>query len=491
MTPQELGREKGQTNPEPDVDPEEPEEVTEAVCLESELQDGQMMEVEVGHHNVLLARCDGVYHAVGNQCTHYGAALSKGVLIGHRVRCPWHGSCFDLQTGDVEEFPAMDCLPNHKVKVENSKVYVSINKKFLKQNKRLKEMSGRVQGTFHTIMLLGGGSASLVCAETLRQENYGGRIIMVTRDDLLPYDKTRLSKVMNVESDSILLRRMEFFHQYDIEVWLRKEALSVNTDKKTVTFNDGITQCYDQLLIATGCRAKGLDCPGSDLENILMLQILEEKGVTFYMNDSVTEIRGENKKVKEIVLKSGTVIPADVLIVGIGVTPNAECLQGSNITMDGKNFVLVDKYMRTNIMDVFCAGDLTTFPLKMAKDQRVNIGHWQLAQAHGRVAALNMLHKEVELNSVPFYWTVLLGMTIRYTGFGEGYTDLVVKGKVEDMKFLALYIKEDRVVAAAGLNFDPAVSVVAERLAIDNFISKAEAESDDLTWLNLPDLNLS
>ncbi|XP_041949624.1 apoptosis-inducing factor 3 [Alosa sapidissima] len=548
-------RQSSQTNPVPDVDPEEPEEVTEAVCLESELQDGQMMEVEVGHHNVLLARCEGVYYAVGNQCTHYGAPLSRGYLGDHRVRCPWHGSCFDLKTGDLEEFPAMDCLPTHKVKVENSKVYVSINKKSLEQNKRLKPMGTRVPEVSHTVILLGGGCASLVCAETLRQENYGGRIIMVTRDDLLPYDKTRLSKVMNVESDSILLRRMEFFHQYDIEVWLRKEAMSINTDKKTVTFNDGITQCYDQLLIATGCRAKGLECPGSDLENILMLEtpedarrihyacvnnrivvvgtsfvgmeiasymtekafsitvigsseipyqrtfgpdigkitmmILEEKGVTFYMNDIVTEIRGEDKKVKEIVLKSGTVIPADILIVGIGVIPNSECLQGSNVTMDAKNYVPVDKYMRTNIKDVFCAGDLSTFPLKMAKDQKVNIGHWQLAQAHGRVAALNMLHKEVEFDSVPFYWTVLLGMTIRYTGFGEGYTDLVLKGKVEHSKFLALYIKEDQVVAAAGLNFDPAVSVVAERLATGKVISKAEAESDDLTWLHLPDLNLS
>ncbi|XP_062393426.1 apoptosis-inducing factor 3 [Sardina pilchardus] len=486
-----IPMQKGQTNPVPDVDPEEPEEVTEAVCLESELQDGQMMEVEVGHHNVLLARCEGVYHAVGNQCTHYGAPLSKGYLGDHRVRCPWHGSCFDLKTGDLEEFPAMDCLPTHKVKVENSKVYVSINKKSLEQNKRLKSMGSRVPGVSHTVLLLGGGCASLVCAETLRQEKYGGRIIMVTRDDLLPYDKTRLSKVMNVESDSILLRRMEFFHQYDIEMWLRKEALSINTDKKTVTFNDGITQCYDQLLIATGCRAKGLECPGSDLENILMLQILEEKGVTFYMNDSVTEIRGEDKKVKEIILKSGTVIPADILIVGIGVIPNSEVLQGSNVTMDAKNFVPVDKYMRTNIKDVFCAGDLSTFPLKMAKDQKVNIGHWQLAQAHGRVAALNMLNKEVEFDSVPFYWTVLLGMTIRYTGFGEGYTDLVLKGKVEHSKFLALYIKDDKVVAAAGLNFDPAVSVVAERLATGKTISKAEAESDDLSWLHLPDLNLS
>ncbi|XP_034148960.1 apoptosis-inducing factor 3 [Esox lucius] len=508
-----------------------------------------MMEVEVGRHNVLLARSEGMYSATGNQCTHYGAPLSRGVLSGHNVRCPWHGACFNIHTGDLEEYPGMDCLPCHKVKVENNKVYVSINKKTVRQTKRIKKMGTRVQGVMHTIVLLGGGSASLVCAETLRQQNFGGRIIMVTRDDLLPYDKTRLSKVMNVESDTILLRRMEFFQEYDIEVWLSKEALSMDTEKKTVTFDDGLVQSYDQLLISTGCRAKGLECPGKDLQNVMMLEtpedarqihaacigarivivgtsfvgmevasymtdkatsitvigssempyqktlgleigkvtmmMLSQKDIKFYMNDNVKEVRGNNGKVKEVVLKSGTVFPADVLIVGIGVIPNAEFLQSTPIVMDSRNFVIVDKYMRTNVPDVFCGGDLATFPLTMAKNQMVNIGHWQMAQAHGRIAALNMLEKNTELNSIPYYWTVLLGKNIRYAGYGEGYTDIVIKGRVEEQKFLAFYIKNGEVIAAASLNYDPAVSAVAERLATGNVITKEEAESNDLSWLKM------
>ncbi|XP_069575589.1 apoptosis-inducing factor 3 [Brachyistius frenatus] len=508
-----------------------------------------MMEVEVGHHSVLLIHCEGKYSAIGNQCTHYGAPLSKGIISGNRVRCPWHGACFNVHTGDLEEFPGMDCLPCHKVKIENSKVYVSVQKKTLKQEKRLKSMGAAIPGVNHIVLLLGGGAASLICAETLRQENFGGKIIMVTRDDLLPYDKTRLSKVMNVENDSILLRRMEFFHQYDIEMWLKKEALSVDTDKKTVSFDDGSVQNYDQLLISTGCRAKGLNVPGMKLENVMMLEtpedarkihaaclgcnvvlvgtsfvgmevasyfidkassvtvigsselpyqntlgpeigkftmmMLSEKDVKFYMNDNVTEVKGVNGKVKEVVLKSGKVIPADVFIVGIGIIPNSEFLLGSKIRMDSKNFVTVDKYMQTNVPGVFCGGDVVKFPLAMAQDRLVNIGHWQMAQAHGRIVALNMLDKTTELNSVPFYWTVLLGKTIRYTGYGEGYTEIVMKGTFEDMKFLALYIKNDEVKAAAGLNYDPAVSAVAERLVAGKVITKKEAQSDDLSWLQL------
>ncbi|KAM6907405.1 apoptosis-inducing factor 3-like [Xenentodon cancila] len=532
-----------------DSDSEDKEELTEMVCLESDLQDGQMMEVEVGHQGVLLTHCDGKFSAIGNQCTHYGAPLSKGYFIGHKVRCPWHGSCFNAVTGDIEEFPGMDSLPCHKVKIQNSKVYVTVNKKNLRQQKRIQSMGTAVPGVTHTVLLLGGGIASLICAETLRQENFGGRIIMVTREDLLPYDKTRLSKVMNVQSDTIVLRRMEFFHQYDIEVWLGKQALSVDTDKKTVTFDDGIVQRYDQILISTGCRAKGLDVPGMKLDNIKMLEtpedarqihaacmgcnvvlvgtsfvgmevasylldkaskitvigsselpyqntlgrevgkitmtMLSEKDVKFYMNDNVIEIKGVNGKVKEVLLKSGKVVPADVLIVGIGSLPNSEMLRGTKIQMNSKNFVIVNKYMRTNVPDVFCAGDLTYFPLVTAKGQMVSIGHWQMAQAQGRIAALNMLGKTTELTSVPFYWTVLLGKTIRYAGYGEGYTDVVMKGNVGDGKFLALYIKNDEVIAAAGLNFDPAVSAVAERLFSGRVITKKEAQSDDLSWLQL------
>uniref|UniRef100_A0A3P8TKG2 Apoptosis inducing factor mitochondria associated 5 n=1 Tax=Amphiprion percula TaxID=161767 RepID=A0A3P8TKG2_AMPPE len=426
------------------------------VCVESDLQDGQMMEVEVGRHTVLLARTDGKYSAIGNQCTHYGAPLSKGVITGHRVRCPWHGSCFNIQTGDLEEFPGIDCLPCHK------------------------HFGGFVQQLVTMTENFCSGAASLICAEILRQENFVGRIIMVTRDDLLPYDKTRLSKVMNVESETILLRRAEFFHQYDIEVWLKKEALSVDTDMKTVTFNDGSVQSYDHLLISTGCRAKGLDVPGIKLDNVKMLEtpedMLSEKDVKFYMNDSVIEVKGVNGKVKEVVLKSGTVIPADVLIVGVGSIPNSEFLQGTKIQMNAKNFVIVDKCMRTNVPDVFSGGDVVTFPLAMANNRLVTIGHWQMAQAHGRIVALNILNKPSELNSVPYYWTVLLGKTIRYTGYGEGYTDIVIKGRFEERKFLALYIKNDEVIAAAGLNYDPVVSAVAERLAAGKVITKKEAQ---------------
>uniref|UniRef100_H3DKS8 Apoptosis inducing factor mitochondria associated 4 n=1 Tax=Tetraodon nigroviridis TaxID=99883 RepID=H3DKS8_TETNG len=535
---------------------QEEDELTEMVCQESELKDGQMKEVTVGEKKVLLVCSQGRYSAVGSQCSHYNAPLVKGALFGERVRCPFHGACFNVRTGDIEEYPGLDSLPSYKVKVENGMVYVTVQKHSLKLTKRVKEMCSRKPDIKHTILLIGGGPAALVCAETLRQNCYEGRIVMVTKDTLPPFDKPKLSKALNLDSGSVLLRSADFYQQYGIEVWTQKEVVSVDTVDKAVELNDGSSHNYDQLLISTGCRARPLGCPGWDLQGVKLLQthddakeihascqernvvvigasfigmevasylsnkaasvavvgtssypfqkslgqeigkmcmqMFEEKNVKFYMNDGVTEIRGNNGKVKEVVLKSGTVLEADVVVAGIGVIPNTDFLSGSKLEMNSKNTLVVDKFMRTNVPDIFSAGDVTSFPLTIRGDEVVNIGHWQMSQAQGRVAALNMLKKPTKFESVPFFWTVLLGKSIRYTGYGEGYTEIIYKGNVEERKFLAFYIKDEKVVAAASLMFDPAVARLAELMTSGQVITKTQAHlfvcvcrAQDLAWLQM------
>uniref|UniRef100_A0A672JIY8 Apoptosis inducing factor mitochondria associated 4 n=1 Tax=Salarias fasciatus TaxID=181472 RepID=A0A672JIY8_SALFA len=439
------------------------EEVTGQVCQEDDLQDGQMREVAVADQKVLLVRIQGQFYAVGSQCSHYNAPLIKGALVGDRVRCPFHGACFSVKTGDIEEYPGLDCLPSYKVKVVDGNVYVSISKSL---SKRVKEMCRMSPDIKQVVLLVGGGPASLVCAETLRQNCFQGRIVILTKDTLAPFDKPKLSKALNVDSGSILLRSADFYQQYGIEVRTQTEVVSVNSDDKVVKMSDGTVQQYDQLLISTGCRARPLSCPGSHLRGVKLLQsyedMLEEQNVKFYMSDEVTEIRGEDGKVKEVVLKGGAILEADVVIAGIGVIPNSDFLAGSRVEVDSKKAVIVDKFMRTSVAGIFSAGDVTSFPLSIRDDQRVHIGHWQMSQAQGRVAALNMLNKPTKIESVPFFWTVLLGKSIRYTGFSG------VLYKVS--------IRDGVAVAAASLMFDPAVARIAELMANGQMVTKAQAQ---------------
>uniref|UniRef100_A0A672SVC4 Apoptosis inducing factor mitochondria associated 4 n=1 Tax=Sinocyclocheilus grahami TaxID=75366 RepID=A0A672SVC4_SINGR len=199
----------------------------------------------------------------------------------------------------------------------------------------------------------------------------------------------------------------------------------------------------------------------------LLLKMLEEKNVTFYTSNGVAEIRGKNGKVKEVVLKNGEVLPADIVIVGIGMYNKFDIAVTAFIS---------HRFMKTNIPDVFAAGDVASFPLPLVGHKRVNIGHWQLVQAHGRISGLSMLNQQVAINTVPYFWTMLLGKSIRYTGYGEGYTDIVFKGSTEERKFLAFYIKDEEVAAAASLNFDPAAARLVEMLLMGKRITKAQAQ---------------
>ncbi|NXQ08275.1 AIFM3 factor, partial [Vidua macroura] len=503
---------------------------------------------------VLLVRNRREFRALGSKCPHYSAPLSKGVLRGERLRCPWHGACFNIRTGDIEEYPALDCISCFKVTVKDGKVFITAKKKVLtlpavtehRQCLGLRDTSRRCLLNRNTMLLLGGGVAALVCAETLRQEGFTGRIIMATNEKHVPYDKSKLSKDMNLKAEDVYLRKPEFLQARGIEFWTEKEAVSVDFQEQKVHFTDGSSQKYHQLLIATGSHPGFLKVPGADLQNICTLQtpeesskilelatgknlvivgasfigtrletaeksqasrlpaaardtngislqpgaaaelpawvlagpfqMLQNKGVKFHMKTELCELRGKDGKVTEAVLANGEKLPADVVVVGIGSAPNSAFLKGTSIARDDKGAILVNLHMQTNIPDVFAAGDVVTFPVALLDGDRSSIHHQQVAEAHGHCAALNMLRRGKELHTVPYFWTTLLGKSIRYAGCGKGYTDTVVKGSLEQQKFLIFYIRDGHVTAAASLNCDPMVSLIAEVLYLGKQISKEEAE---------------
>ncbi|XP_063306001.1 apoptosis-inducing factor 3-like isoform X1 [Pelobates fuscus] len=503
----------------------------------------RMRQFEVQGQPILLVKHNGTFSAIGSKCSHYGAPLIKGALVGDRVRCPWHGACFNVKTGDIEEYPGLDSLPCFKVSVENGAVSIVTSLKALANQKRTKHMSTHSPNDRSTIAIIGTGPAGLVCAETLRQEGYGGRIVMVTRDDHMPYDRTKLSKAMGTNASDIYLRPAEFFAENGIEVWTSKEVVDVQVDDSRIKFRDGSLLQYSQLLIATGSRPLAPTCPGSNLKNVFLLRtpedanaiseiavnrnvvimgssfigmevaaylsdkassvsiigrssvpfqaalgpkigelamkLLQDQGVNFHMNTEAREIRGDGGQVSEVILRNGVQIPADVVVAGIGVTPVSSFLKGYKVAVDRRGAIYVDEFMRTSVPDVFAAGDVVSFPLAMMEGHRVNIGHWQMAHSHGRIAALNMLNKRVPLNSVPYFWTSLLGKSIRYAGYGEGYTEIIMKGNLQDLKFLAFYIKDDFVVAVSSMNFDPVVSQIAEIMLSGRRFTKKEVLKED------------
>ena len=113
-----------------------------------ELKNGQMQEAEVEgieEGKVLLAKVKDEVHALGSKCTHYGAPLAKGVLTGDgRLTCPWHGACFNVKSGDIEESPALDSLLKFEVVQKDGGVYVKAQEKDIKSGGRRTASMGRL-----------------------------------------------------------------------------------------------------------------------------------------------------------------------------------------------------------------------------------------------------------------------------------------------------------------------------------------------------------
>lgn len=122
---------------------------------------------------VLISNVGGKLHATSAKCTHYGAPLANGVFSGGQVKCPWHGACFSVESGDVIEAPALDSLLTFKVETdEEGNVFVEADPEKLKGKPGVapscvKAIKKDGKGT----VIIGGGSAAINCAESARKVN--------------------------------------------------------------------------------------------------------------------------------------------------------------------------------------------------------------------------------------------------------------------------------------------------------------------------------
>uniref|UniRef100_A0A8C2TJS6 Rieske domain-containing protein n=1 Tax=Coturnix japonica TaxID=93934 RepID=A0A8C2TJS6_COTJA len=491
----------------------------------------RLCEVMVAGYPVLLVRNKMEFRALGSRCPHYGAPLSKGVLRGHRLRCPWHGSCFNIRTGDIEEYPSLDSLPCFKVisgplppikaNPPSLELELPVHKYIL-----LSPLPGH-SGRWKASLV---GVAALTCAETLRQEGFTGRIIMATKEKHAPYDKSKLSKV----SEDIYLRKPEFLCAHGIELWTEKEVQkqlrSVLSGWFCSCHGEGIdvNVCHLQtpedsskvLELASGknlvivgasfidlfLSGRGKDSPGGGCRFLLaadlpgtykaaamsvvdkeefpfqktlgpqiggfVLKMLQSKGVKFYMKKELHELKGKDGKVSHATEVSE--------LLFLGDTPlKLRCIpvpmsRLSPPTSRPSCFLAQSTHMQTNIPNVFAAGDVVSFPVALLNGEHSSIHHQQVAEAHGSIAAFNMLKKQKELHTVPFFWTTMLGRSIHYAGR---------MGQREKKRAQLSLSKAGRnlgphgfVTAAASLNCDPTVSLIAEVLYLGKRISKEEAE---------------
>lgn len=502
----------------------------------TDLKDGEMKQVSVDGTDVLLVKANNQYYAMGAFCTHYGAPLAKGALCGNHVICPWHHAWFDITNGDFIEPPALDHLPHYKVDIKEDQVFVELPAE--RTDRRTPSMSScNTEADTRHFVILGGGAAGYMAAQTLREDGFVGHLIMITQENKAPYDRPPLSKdYLQGETPYKLLplRDEVFYKKYGIEILTNKIVKEVDVDNKKISFESGDPLTYDSLLLATGGIPKRMKVPGSDLKNVFVLRSLdsaetlikavenaknvvvvgasfigmeaaaslqsrghsvtvvapdkvpfaktlgsdignyfktlhEEHGVQFKLNSKIKAFEGDSK-VTSVLLESGERLKADIVLTGIGVVPATDILKGIDRQEDGG--VVTDSYLSV-APGLYAAGDIAAVPNTLGGNP-LRIEHWRYAQQQGRMAAHNMAGKKMTFNGVPFFWTAHFGVSLRYLGHAQKWDDIIIDGDIHEKKFIAFYIKDDRIIAMAGIGRDSEMAHL-EQLLKDNLMPSGSA----------------
>ncbi len=479
---------------------------------------------------ILVINYRGEIYSIQSKCSHFGFDLAKGLLVGDKIICPLHNASFSIKTGGDEYGPVFNGLKTFQVERVDGKIKVSIPKNGWSSAPEYKELGKDNIDKSKQIVIIGAGSAGLSAAETLRKTGYKGYIYLVTKEADLPYDRTLLSKYLDASKPPSAIRNQQSLENNGIIVVKEANVTGIDYEAKNVNIEGKESLKYDKLLVASGVRNRipkieGLDkvsffslrnkkdyaeinaaltAPGvknvtiigggfigmeiassirlgmkdlnvtivegqsTPLKHILgdkvgtVLQKLSEKsGVKVITNAKVKGIEGEEGKVSNVSLE-GKDLPTDVLIVATGVEGSLDFTKG----LDHENGGLkTNIFLETNQKDVYAAGDIASYPFWYT-GEAARIEHYGEAIYQGSVAALNMVGKKMPLDNIPFFWTRQYNNSLVFTGVTKGWDDLHIVGDLNEMKFVAYYIRksDDKVLGAAAMNSLNMVQMVNEAM---------------------------
>jgi NAD(P)H-nitrite reductase large subunit len=356
------------------------------------------------------------------------------------------------------------------------------------------------------IVIVGSGPAGVTTVETLRTHDDRMEIVLLSAEPYPPYSPPAMADHFLHDSKSHLWRDEDWPEKNNVHYLPGVEATHLDLQQNQLHLSTGKQLAYDHLVIATGSRLyaplEGAELPGvynfkslsaaealiaqvrsgaaksaviigagfigmeiglllrelgvavTQLEMLnqvmphmlnheaasLALQVMRERGIDVRLNTRVREIAGA-QRAQGVVLESGELVSADVYIAATGVKPNVDFLEGSGVTVDWG--IPVDDHLRTNISNIFAAGDVIEAPDRLTGERYVH-AIFPNAVAQGRVVGLNLTGIETRyegadrMNSLKH-----LGVPIMAVGVKEG--DEVLRTR-HNGSTRTLYLKDDRIV---------------------------------------------
>jgi 3-phenylpropionate/trans-cinnamate dioxygenase ferredoxin reductase subunit len=367
-----------------------------------------------------------------------------------------------------------------------------------------------------THIIVGASLAGAKAAETLRQEGFDGRVVLVGTEEERPYERPPLSKDYlrgEVGREKVYVHDESFYAAHDIELRLGTTAVELSTSSNELTLDDGDRLHYDRLLLATGSEPRRLTIPGADLDGVLYLRSVEDSDLLHERLErggavvvvgagwigaevaasahqrglEVTVIEPASVPLERVMGAEVGAIYRDIhtdhgveMLMGTGV----EAFEGDEAvervrTSDGRviecDFVVVGVGVqpRTQVaaraglaldngilvdeqLETSAPGVFAAGDVANARHpfypQRIRVEHWANALHQGPAAARNMLGRAVPFDRLPYFFSDQYEVGMEYSGFARDWDRVVFRGDPASREFIAFWISDERVVAGMNVN---------------------------------------
>jgi 3-phenylpropionate/trans-cinnamate dioxygenase ferredoxin reductase subunit len=333
------------------------------------------------------------------------------------------------------------------------------------------------------------GPIKVICAEAVRPYKRP------------PLSKEYLRREKGV--DAVFLRPLEWYERERIEFLLDRRIARVDAKNKRLHTHTGETIDYDTALITTGAVPRRVDLPGSTLGGIHYLRTLQDsdslageltkrprvlvlgggfigcevaasartlgcevtmvsrglplvqaigstlgeayarihrdRGVELLVGAEIEQFRGD-ERVEEAITTAGKKISCDVVVIGVGVVPATELVDGEAVEVD--NGIITDEFCRTSVPDLYAAGDVANW-WHPRLQRRVRVEHFDNAHNQGIAAAKSMLGKGEAYAPIPYFWSDQYDVNLQYVGLATASDRVIVRGDAKGLSFSGFFMGDD------------------------------------------------
>jgi 3-phenylpropionate/trans-cinnamate dioxygenase ferredoxin reductase subunit len=302
-----------------------------------------------------------------------------------------------------------------------------------------------------------GHKITLLAGERVRSISTGMRVVEIESGGQLSYDslvlatgaRNRLLPVDGAELDGVLYLRSL------AEAILIKEYLEAA--QKVVVIGGG----FIGLELAAVASQLGKNVTVVEALPLLMSRVVAptisdffreyhtSQGVKILCGKSVTQILGDGGKVRGVRLAGGEDIPADIVLIGIGVVPNTELAAGAGLPV--ANGISVNEFLRTPDPNIFAIGDCAEYPNEFAGG-RVRLESVQNAADQAQSVAAAIAGRPAPYKALPWFWTDQFDIKLQMAGISAGHDHVVMRGSIEARKFSVFYFRGGKLIAIDSIN---------------------------------------